>query len=95
MDTGASPEMLKSQHNSIIDKCREENERLNALYTEIRNWYETMRYADTGMTGEEYEQLFSLVSAFEDGENGFILAINALNEIAKLKKTDAEGEDAG
>ena len=45
------------------------------------------------MAEEEYEQLFSLVSAFEDGENGFILAINALNEIAKLKKTDAEGED--
>ena len=93
MDTGASPEMLKSQHNSIIDKCREENERLNALYTKIRNWYGTMRYADTGMTEEEYEKLFSLVSAFEDGEKGFILAINALSEIAKLKKANAEDED--
>lgn len=93
MDTEASPEMLKARHDSIIDRCQEEHKKLNALYAEIRNWYETMRYADTGMTEEEYEKLFSLVSAFEDGEKGFILAINALSEIAKLKKANAEDED--
>lgn len=93
MDTRTSPETLKSQHDSIIDKCREEHEKLDSLYAEICSWYETMRYADTGMTEEEYENLFSLVSVFEDGENGFIRAINTLDEIAKLKKTDAKGED--